>query len=40
MISDDLAGVLAGRYADVRARVREQLIPHAGLLQEADELPR
>lgn len=44
MITDaatsDLAAVLDGRDASVRQQVRHQLVPHAGLLQEADELPR
>lgn len=39
-VTSGLAAVLDGRDAQVRARVREQLVPHAGLLQEADELPR
>jgi acyl-CoA oxidase len=36
----ELAAVLDGRHADVRREVRERLVPHAGLLSEADELPR
>jgi len=40
MISEELAAVLDGRHAQVRQQVREALIPHAGLLAEADELPR
>ena len=35
-----LAAVLDGRHGEVRRRVRDQLIPHAGLLEEADELAR
>ena len=36
----ELTAFLDGRHPDVRRKVREQLIPHAGLLAEADELPR
>jgi acyl-CoA oxidase len=36
----ELAALLDGRHADVRREVRERLVPHAGLLSEADELPR
>jgi acyl-CoA oxidase len=39
-VTQELAAVLDGRDAEVRRKVREQLVPHAGLLQEADELPR
>ena len=39
-MAQDLAAILDGRHAQVRRQVRERLIPHAGLLREADELPR
>ncbi|WGL52864.1 acyl-CoA dehydrogenase [Nocardioides sp. BP30] len=39
-LTQGLAAALDGRDADVRRQVRDQLIPHAGLLHEADELPR
>jgi acyl-CoA oxidase len=39
-LTQELAAVLDGRHAQVRRRVRDALVPHAGLLREADELPR
>jgi acyl-CoA oxidase len=40
VVVEELAAILDGRHADVRREVRERLVQHAGLLSEADELPR
>ncbi|MCA1981643.1 acyl-CoA dehydrogenase family protein [Nocardioides nematodiphilus] len=36
----EIAAVLDGRHADIRGRVRDELVPRAGMLAEVEELSR